>query len=317
MQLIDIFSDTYPKLPLFLNVDGQPVEKSYFILYAKQLTPEILEEILGASSYSLIFQQFWYYEEHIVVLLQGFLDELVQQKAYSHHIDVANLNHIPSLDMAGLLVMDMDSTAIQIECIDELAKLAGCGDQVSQITERAMKGELDFEQSLRQRVATLAGQSVSLLEQVKTALPLMSGLEKMVHVLHQNGWKIAIASGGFTYFADYLKDSLGLISAVSNQLAIENGVLTGEVIGDVVDAQYKATTLMQLCTQYQIVRENSIAIGDGANDLLMMQAAGLGVAFHAKPKVQQQATHRINYSDLTALLVLLDAKKRFQQFNFE
>lgn len=317
MQLIDAFSKAYTQIPLIFNVDNQPVEKSYSILYAKQLTPEMLENILGSSSYSLILQQFWCYEDYVVVLIQGILDESVQQKADSYHIDIANLNNIPSLDMAGLLVMDMDSTAIQIECIDELAKLAGCGDKVSQITERAMQGELDFEQSLRQRVATLAGQSISILEQVKNTLPLMPGLKKMVHVLHQHGWKVAIASGGFTYFADYLKTSLGLIGAVSNQLAIEDGRLTGKVIGDVVDAQYKATTLIKLCEQYQITRENSVAIGDGANDLLMMQAAGLGVAFHAKPKVQQQATHQINYSDLTALLVLLDAKRRFQEFNFK
>ena len=206
--------------------------------------------------------------------------------------------------------MDMDSTAIQIECIDEIAKLAGVGELVSAITESAMRGELDFEQSLRRRVGTLKGAPESILQQVRENLPLMPGLVETIEALQKYGWKTAIASGGFTYFADYLKALLQLDFAGSNQFDIEDGKLTGLVKGDVVDAQYKAKTLQHLLEEYGIDSQHSIAIGDGANDLAMMKVAGLGVAFHAKPKVQQQAQIVVNFADLTALLCLLSANDR-------
>ena len=206
--------------------------------------------------------------------------------------------------------MDMDSTAIQIECIDEIAKLAGVGELVSAITESAMRGELDFEQSLRRRVGTLKGAPESILQQVRETLPLMPGLVETIETLQKYGWKTAIASGGFTYFADYLKTLLHLDFAASNQFDIEDGKLTGLVKGDVVDAQYKAKTLQHLLGEYGIDSQHSIAIGDGANDLAMMKVAGLGVAFHAKPKVQQQAQIVVNFADLTALLCLLSANDR-------
>ena len=206
--------------------------------------------------------------------------------------------------------MDMDSTAIQIECIDEIAKLAGVGELVSAITESAMRGELDFEQSLRRRVGTLKGAPESILQQVRENLPLMPGLVETIQTLQKYGWKTAIASGGFTYFADYLKALLQLDFAASNQFDIEDGKLTGLVKGDVVDAQYKAKTLQHLLEAYGIDSQHSIAIGDGANDLAMMNVAGLGVAFHAKPKVQQQAQIVVNFADLTALLCLLSANDR-------
>lgn len=224
-------------------------------------------------------------------------------------VDIAKLDFSPKLSQAGLLVMDMDSTAIQIECIDEIAKLAGVGELVSAITESAMR-ELDFEQSLRCRVGTLKGAPESILQQVRENLPLMSGLVETIQTLQKYGWKTAIASGGFTYFADYLKALLQLDFAASNQFDIEDGKLTGLVKGDVVDAQYKAKTLQHLLEEYGIDSRHSIAIGDGANDLAMMNVAGLGVAFHAKPKVQQQAQIVVNFADLTALLCLLSANDR-------
>ena len=159
-----------------------------------------------------------------------------------------------------------------------------------------MRGELDFEQSLRRRVGTLKGVPESILQQVREKLPLMPGLIETIKTLQQHGWKTAIASGGFTYFADYLKSLLNLDFAASNQFEIIDGTLTGNVKGSVVDAQYKAN--------------NTLAIGDGANDLAMMKVAGLGVAFHAKPKVQQQAQIVVNFADLTALLCLLSANDR-------
>ena len=173
-----------------------------------------------------------------------------------------------------------------------------------------MRGELDFEQSLRRRVGTLKGAPESILQQVRENLPLMPGLVETIQTLQKYGWKTAIASGGFTYFADYLKALLQLDFAASNQFDIEDGKLTGLVKGDVVDAQYKAKTLQHLLGEYGIDSQHSIAIGDGANDLAMMNVAGLGVAFHAKPKVQQQAQIVVNFADLTALLCLLSANDR-------
>ena len=173
-----------------------------------------------------------------------------------------------------------------------------------------MRGELDFEQSLRRRVGTLKDTPESILQEVRANLPLMPGLVETIQTLQQHDWKTAIASGGFTYFADYLKNLLKLDFAVSNQFDIVDGKLTGLVKGDVVDAQYKANTLQHLRDEFGIEPQHCIAIGDGANDLAMMKVAGLGVAFHAKPKVQQQAQIVVNFSDLTALLCLLSANDR-------
>lgn len=227
--------------------------------------------------------------------------------------DVAFLSGLPNLQAAGLLVMDMDSTAIKIECIDEIAKLAGTGEEVSAITAAAMRGELDFEQSLRRRVGTLAGSSETILQKVRENLPLMDGFETLIATLQQYGWKTAIASGGFTYFADHLKETYGLDYAVSNQFEIENGILTGNVKGQVVTAQYKAETLAMLGEKFAIPPSQWVAVGDGANDLPMLNLAQMGVALHAKPKVQEQAQIVVNFGDLTALLVLLHANTLFQQ----
>ncbi len=147
--------------------------------------------------------------------------------------------------------MDMDSTAIQIECIDEIAKLAGTGEMVSEVTERAMRGELDFTASLRQRVATLKDADANILLQVRESLPLMPGLAQLVLKLETLGWKVAIASGGFTFFAEYLRDKLHLDAVVANELEIMDGKLTGNVIGDIVDAKYKAATLRKLAENMQ------------------------------------------------------------------
>jgi phosphoserine phosphatase len=165
-----------------------------------------------------------------------------------------------------------------------------------------MEGKLDFSQSLHQRVATLSGSSVYILEKVISNIPLMPGLETLVDQLKQNNWRIAIASGGFTYFADYLKNQLNLDAARANVLEITNGVLTGKVLGDVVDAQAKADCLGELASQYRIPHSQTVAMGDGANDLVMMAAAGFGVAFHAKPIVLAQADSSINHQGLDCLL---------------
>jgi phosphoserine phosphatase len=222
--------------------------------------------------------------------------------ALANKIEAALIQNAPKLNKPGLLVMDMDSTTIEIECIDEIAKLAGVGEQVSAVTELAMQGELDFSQSLHQRVATLAGSPEKILADVAKNLPLMAGLETLISELKKHQWRIAVASGGFTYFADHLKEMLALDATFANVLEIVDGKLTGKVLGEVVDAQVKADSLYLLTEKYQIPPSQTVAMGDGANDLVMMAAANFGVAFHAKPIVLAQADSSINQQGLDCLL---------------
>ena len=311
IQRFESITQKYPQFPTALLVNKDPIQNGEpFILYGTKLDMITLEKFQQKCGQNFQILDVWMVEQNIVVLLKGqwFVDFI--NFAHDLEVDIAKLDFSPKLSQAGLLVMDMDSTAIQIECIDEIAKLAGVGELVSAITESAMRGELDFEQSLRRRVGTLKGAPESILQQVREHLPLMPGLVETIQTLQKYGWKTAIASGGFTYFADYLKALLQLDFAASNQFDIEDGKLTGLVKGDVVDAQYKAKTLQRLLEEYSIDSQHSIAIGDGANDLAMMNVAGLGVAFHAKPKVQQQAQIVVNFADLTALLCLLSANDR-------
>ena len=204
-------------------------------------------------------------------------------------IELVYLPTAPVLAKPGVLVMDMDSTAIQIECIDEIAKLAGVGEQVAAVTARAMNGELDFAQSLIARVGALQGADEDILQQVLAGVPLMPGLTELVNHLKAHQWQVAIASGGFTYFTEALKLKLGLTATFANVLEIADGKLTGKVLGDIVDANTKARVVNELAAEYNIAASQTIAIGDGANDIPMLKAAGLGVAFHAKPAVQAQA----------------------------
>ena len=220
----------------------------------------------------------------------------------ANKIESALLTNAPLLSQPGLLVMDMDSTTIEIECIDEIAKLAGVGEQVAAVTELAMQGELDFAQSLHQRVATLANSPESILADVAKNIPLMAGLETLISELKKHHWRIAVASGGFTYFADHLKELLALDATFANVLEIVDGKLTGKVLGGVVDAQVKADSLQLLGDKYDIPAAQTVAMGDGANDLVMMAAANFGVAFHAKPIVLAQADSSINQQGLDCLL---------------
>lgn len=311
IQRFESITQKYSQFPTALLANEEPIQNGEpFILYGTKLDMITLEKFQQKCGQNFQIFDVWMVEQNIVVLLKGqwFADFI--KFAHDVEVDIAKLDFSPKLSQAGLLVMDMDSTAIQIECIDEIAKLAGVGELVSAITESAMRGELDFEQSLRRRVGTLKGAAESILQQVRENLPLMPGLVETIQTLQKYGWKTAIASGGFTYFADYLKALLQLDFAASNQFDIEDGKLTGLVKGDVVDAQYKAKTLQRLLEEYGIDSQHSIAIGDGANDLAMMKVAGLGVAFHAKPKVQQQAQIVVNFADLTALLCFLSANDR-------
>lgn len=214
--------------------------------------------------------------------------------------------NLPTLTQPGLLMMDMDSTLIQCECIDEIADFLGIKDQVSEITERAMRGELDFAASLTERVQLLAGLDAAVLEQVyQERIELTEGAETLIQTVHQHGWKVALVSGGFTYFTDKFKARLGLDFTRSNVLEIHDGKLTGSVLGDIVDAQTKRICLLEQAALHGIPMSQTIAIGDGANDLPMIQAAGMGIAFHAKPKVQAEAPFCINEGGLDQVLNLL------------
>ena len=214
----------------------------------------------------------------------------------------------PGFDPAQirLLITDMDSTLINIECIDEIADFAGLKPQVSAITAAAMRGELNFEQSLTQRVQLLAGLDISILQRVyDERLKPNPGAETMLGCLKQRGIKTALVSGGFTFFTTRLQQRLGLDFARANVLEMDAKQLSGRVVGAIIGAQAKAEFLSELCEQLRITPAQTLAMGDGANDLNMMQLAGLSIAYHAKPKVQAQAAAVINHGTLAAVCHLL------------
>ncbi|WP_114767229.1 phosphoserine phosphatase [Vibrio rhodolitus] len=287
--------------------------KAGWIVFGEYLSAKQFEDIdFFTGEYNAIVDV-WKVGAYEVALMAGELTVELEKILQALELDYASLREFPELTKPGLIVFDMDSTAIQIECIDEIAKLAGVGEEVAEVTERAMQGELDFEQSLRQRVGKLAGADESILEQVRQSLPLMPDFPELIATLQQFGWKTAIASGGFTYFSDHLKQLVNLDFAQSNQLEIVDGKLTGKVLGEVVSAQTKAEILVQLAEQYDVELHNTVAVGDGANDLVMMSAAGLGIAYHAKPKVEQQAQTAIRYIGLGGVLCILSAQLLKQQ----
>lgn len=214
----------------------------------------------------------------------------------------------PGFDPGGvrLLISDMDSTLIAVECIDEIADVLGIKPQVAAITEAAMRGEMDFEAALRQRVKLLKGVSVEALQQVyDQRVTLTSGAEQMLMGLKQAGIKTALVSGGFTFFTERLQQRLGLDYALACVLEIEQGHLTGQVLSKVVDADAKAQLLADICTELEIEPEQTVAIGDGANDLNMLACAGLSIAFRAKDKVREAADVCLQYSGLEGVCQLL------------
>lgn len=223
----------------------------------------------------------------------------------SHKVDISLMTKEAFLHPKKLVVFDMDSTLIQHEVIDEMAILHGVGAKVSSITERAMNGELNFNQSLSERVSLLKGFSKKQMEELTHSLKLTPGAEKLISTLKAQGYKTAIISGGFKHFGEHFRKKLGMDYAFCNDLAWENDLLTGTISGEVVNAEKKAELMEMIAQKENLSLKDVVAVGDGANDLLMLAKAGLGIAFHAKPKVKQAAKFHVSHGPMTTILYFL------------
>ncbi|MBP9682727.1 MAG: phosphoserine phosphatase SerB [Bacteriovorax sp.] len=233
------------------------------------------------------------------------LKEELMRVSTKHKIDVAFLKDNVFRRNKRLIVFDMDSTLIQTEVIDELAELCGAGEEVRAITHRAMNGEIDFDESLKLRVSKLKGLETARMQEILEKLPLTQGVEEFIKTIKTLGYKVALISGGFTFFADALKIKLGLDYSFANELQIEDGKLTGLVTGTIVNANQKAILVKLIAQQENISLEQVVAIGDGANDLPMLATAGLGIAFHAKDVVRKEAQQHLSHGPMTSILYFL------------
>ncbi|THK41891.1 phosphoserine phosphatase SerB [Methylophaga sp. SB9B] len=265
--------------------------------------PQLTRELAAEIAEKLAGQCHWQ-DRYALIENTQHADLTMLRQQYAVDINVLPAEFVA--EDCRLIVMDMDSTLINIECIDEIADFMAIKPQVAAITEAAMRGEIDFETSLKQRVALLKGLPVEMLDRVyNERLMLNPGAELMLKTVQQAGIKTALVSGGFTFFTDKLKKRLNLDFTQANVLSEANGYLTGEVTGAICGAQAKADFLLARCDELGISPQQAIAMGDGANDLLMMATAGLSVAYHAKPKVQEAANTALNFSGLDGLLGLL------------
>ena len=245
---------------------------------------------------------------HSLAEMQSQLMQMSGELAFDFSIQRDNMFR----RMRRLICFDMDSTLIQTECIDELAMRAGVGDKVKAITESAMRGEIDFKESFRQRVELLKGLDASVMREIAETMPITEGAERLMSVLKRYGYKIAILSGGFTYFGQYLQRKFNIDYMYATELEIgEDGKLTGRYIGDIVDGQRKAELLKLIAQVEKVDLAQTIAVGDGANDLPMLSIAGLGIAFHAKPRVVANAKQAINTIGLDGVLYFLGFKDSY------
>lgn len=308
----------WKKVDLGNHVTSKPKHKTRLVVFGQQADsqlPLVLELLANANVPVSAYIEFQPHPELPVALsfalelskeeINQILKATIRTLIGSLGLEAAILVDAPTLAEPGLLVMDMDSTAIQIECIDEIARLADVYDEVAAVTKAAMAGQLAFSDSLRQRVAKLKGIELTLLDSIRFDLPLMPGIDLLCSVLKEHGWTLAIASGGFTLFAEQLRTPLQLDEIVANELAFDGSQLNGTVNGRIIDAEAKRETLLALKAQYGVADTQTVAIGDGANDLLMMEVAQLGVAIHGKEKVVQLADAAICHGSLLQLVYFL------------
>ena len=278
------------------------------VISDKQLNIDAIKRLTGRSS---LVKEDDYPRASIQLSIRGFIKnkseftEKFMQISRDLNVDIAFQEDNIYRRNRRLVCFDMDSTLIQTEVIDELAELAGVGEQVRAITESAMQGEIDFNESFKQRMQLLKGLKEAVLEDVAHNLPITKGARRLIDTLKAYGFKTAILSGGFTYFGNYLQKELGIDYVFANQLEIKDGTLTGGYIGEIVDGNKKAELLKELAKKEGIHLSQTIAIGDGANDLPMLNLAGLGIAFHAKPKVKDNAQSAISSIGLDGVLYLL------------
>lgn len=242
---------------------------------------------------------------------KGMMQKELMELASSLDFDVSMQEDTIFRRSRRLICFDMDSTLIETEVIDELAIKAGVGDQVKAITESAMRGEIDFKESFTQRVALLKGLDASVMREIAENLPMSEGIERLMTILKRTGYKIAILSGGFTYFGNYLKQKFGIDYVYANELEIENGKLTGRYVGEIVDGKRKAELLRLIAQVEKVDIAQTIAVGDGANDLPMLATAGLGIAYHAKPKVKASAKQSISTIGIDGVLYFMGFKDSF------
>ncbi len=277
---------------------GGDVQALFAALFAKNLLVFEVRQVSGA----------------VLLLLGGHAQSAQALTQHFHalaetiNVDIAVVKQTPtpSLSQAGILFMDMDSTLIQCECIDEIAGFLGIKPQIAAITQQAMEGQLDFSESLLARVKLLAGLDASVLEQVyEQCICLTDGAENLIQTVQQAGWKVGLVSGGFTFFTNLLQQRLKLDFVCANTLEIIEGKLTGRVLGKIVDAEMKKSLLLSQSQHWGIDMAQTVALGDGANDLPMLQAAALGIAFHAKPKVRELAPYALSHGGLDQTLHLL------------
>ncbi len=243
---------------------------------------------------------------------RSLMQEKLMKLSHNMEIDFSFQRDDMFRRMRRLICFDMDSTLIQTECIDELAERAGVGDKVKAITERAMRGEIDFKESFTERVALLKGLDVSVMQEIAENLPITEGVERLMTILKRCGYKIAILSGGFTFFGEYLQRKFGIDYVYANELEIDDdGKLTGRYVGEIVDGHRKAELLKLIAQVEKVNLAQTIAVGDGANDLPMISQAGLGIAFHAKPRVVANAKQSINTIGLDGVLYFLGFKDSY------